>query len=62
MNQDLRTFLSALEKTYPEELVRVKKEISTDLEISVFQEKLASTGINPVIYFEKRFRDSACRS
>ena len=49
---DLRSFIDFLDKSAPEEIVRVKREIDTRWEISSLMRNLQRQGRNPVIIFE----------
>ena len=49
MPKDLRTFLSHLESTAPEEVVHIQREIGTKWEITAIQVKLEKEGKYPVI-------------
>jgi len=53
MAKDLRTFLRDLEKALPEDIVRVKKEISPKFEITALQQHLENRDRYPLLIFEK---------
>ena len=52
MSKDLRYWIDYLERNHPEEIVRVKKEISTKWEISALMDNLQRQGKNPMLIFE----------
>lgn len=52
MAKNLRTYLSQLEKTCPDELLRVPGRISSDLEATTFLRKLELEGKSPLTVFE----------
>lgn len=53
MAKDLRFFLETLEKKYPNLLLKIKKEVSPQWEISSIQKRLEVDGKLPAIIFEK---------
>jgi 2,5-furandicarboxylate decarboxylase 1 len=53
MPKDLRTFLKDLEKQMPEDIVRIKKEISPKFEITAIQQHLENQDKYPLLIFEK---------
>jgi 2,5-furandicarboxylate decarboxylase 1 len=52
MAKDLRTFLRDLEKQMPEDVVRIKKEISPRFEITAIQQHLENEDRYPLLIFE----------
>jgi len=52
MAKDLRTFLRDLERQMPEDVVRIKKEISPKFEITAIQQHLENEDRYPLLIFE----------
>ena len=52
MAKDLRTFLTDLESQMPEDVVRIKKEISPKFEITAIQQHLENEDRYPLLIFE----------
>ena len=52
MAKDLRTFLRDLERQIPEDVVRIKKEISPKFEITAIQQHLENEDRYPLLIFE----------
>ncbi len=53
MDQSLRGFLSMVEKTMPEELVRVRQPVRRELDITATVFEFERHGKSPVVFFEK---------
>jgi 2,5-furandicarboxylate decarboxylase 1 len=53
MTKDLRSFLNTLEQQSPPGLLRVKREVSRDLELTAVLRKLQEQGEYPAVLFEK---------
>lgn len=53
MVKDLRSFLKDLEQQMPEDIVRIKKEISPRFEITAIQQHLENDNRFPLVIFEK---------
>ncbi|MFQ5692211.1 MAG: UbiD family decarboxylase [Nitrospinota bacterium] len=52
MAQDLRTFLVELEARYPDDLLRIEREVSTEYEMSALIRKLDLSGMFNAVFFE----------
>lgn len=52
MVKNLRTFLQDLEEKYPENIVRIKREVSCKYEVTAIQTKLSKVEKFPVLVFE----------
>lgn len=53
MDQSLRGFLQMVEKDYPEEFVRVSREVDPKWESCAVVRTLYGQGRFPIVYFEK---------
>ena len=49
---DMRSFLKALIKMHPEDVLEIKEEVSLEYEITAIQMELIRSGIDPVINFK----------
>ena len=53
MKQNLRSFLRVVEERAPEQLVRVKREVSPRWELSSVQKRLEADGKLPILLFDR---------
>ena len=51
-SQSLRGFLDMVEKTYPEEVLRIREPVNTYLDITSLVFELEKAGRNPVVIYE----------
>ena len=53
MSKDLRTFIRQVQERFPEDFLRVRREVDPDLELTAVLRKLQDEGRYPSLLFER---------
>src|SRR3990172_9500758 len=53
MSKDLRYFLDYMQRNFPDDIVRIKREVDAKWELSSVMQKLQSENRFPVMFFDK---------